>query len=446
MVATNSANCPQQPDRRLLRRVALSSLLGTTVEYYDFLLYATMTALVFNRLFFPNNDPALATVAAFGTLAVGYLARPLGGIVFGHFGDRLGRKTMLVLTMSLMGVASFLIGMLPTYHTIGVAAPALLVLLRIVQGVAIGGEWGGATLMVTEHAHRRSRGLWNGVMQMGSPIGSLLSTVVVIVVTLLPDEALLSWGWRVPFLFSAILLVIGLYVRLGIAESPVFAQVSSSGTDRVPLASLLRRPRNLVLACAVGIGPFALTALISSYMISYAKGIGYQTSEVMTGQLFASVTALVTIPLFSALSDLVGRRTVIAAGAVGIIVYAMPFYALIDAVSLPRLVIAMVLGQAVQSAMYAPLGALLSEMFDTRVRYTGVSIGYQLAALIGAGFTPLFASSLLAGNIRSTPLVLLAVCCGVVTIIAIWRISETRGRDLADTTSPDSVESIPASS
>jgi MFS family permease len=194
----------------------------------------------------------------------------------------------------------------------------------------------------------------------------------------------------VPFLFSAILLVIGLYVRLSITESPVFAQVSSSGTDRVPLAGVLRRTRSLVLACAVGIGPFAPTALISSYMISYAKGIGYHTSDVMTGQLFASATALLTIPLFSALSDRVGRRSVIVAGAV----------------SVRRLVIAMVLGQVMQSAMYAPLGALLSEMFDTRVRYTGISMGYQLAALIGAGFTPLFASSLLAGNMRRTPL-----CC-----------------------------------
>ena len=446
MAATDTAKSPAQPDQRLLRRVAVSSLLGTAVEYYDFLLYATMTALVFNRLFFPNDNPALATVAAFGTLAVGYVARPLGGIVFGHFGDRLGRKTMLMLTMSLMGVASFLIGVLPTYHTIGVAAPVLLALLRIVQGVAIGGEWGGATLMVAEHAHRRSRGLWNGVMQMGSPIGSLLSTVVVTVITLLSDEALLSWGWRVPFLFSAILLAVGLYVRLSITESPVFSQVSSSGTDRVPLASVLRRPRSLVLACTVGIGPFALTALISSYMISYAKGIGYQTSEVMAGQLFASATALVMIPLFSALSDVVGRRSVIAAGAVGIIVYAAPFYALVDAVSPPRLIVAMVLGQAMQSAMYAPLGPLLAEMFHTRVRYTGVSMGYQLAALIGAGFTPLFASSLLVGGMRSTPLVLLAICCGVVTIIAIWRISETRGTDLAEVTGPDSVESVPVSS
>jgi MFS family permease len=432
-VAINeSGSVPTAVDPKLIRRVAFSSLLGTAVEYYDFLLYATMTALVFDRVFFPDTDPALATVAAFGTLAAGYVARPIGGVVFGHFGDRLGRKTMLIVTMTMMGIASLLIGLLPSYATVGVAAPILLVLLRIVQGVAIGGEWGGATLMVAEHADNASRGFWNGVMQMGSPVGSLLSTAVVTVVALLSEESLLSWGWRIPFLFSAVLLAVGLYVRLSITESPVFQQASESKSSRTPLAEVLRRPRTLLLACAVGIGPFALTALISSYMISYAKGIGYHTSDVLIGQLFASTTALVTIPLFSALSDRVGRQTVILVGALGILVYAVPFYALVDSVSTPRLIIAMMLGQFIQSAMYAPLGALLSEMFNSGVRYTGVSMGYQLAALIGAGFTPLLASSLLAGNLRSTPLIVLAMCCGAVTIVAIWRISETRGRDLND--------------
>ncbi|WP_433755606.1 MFS transporter [Nocardia sp. CA-135398] len=444
MAATSSADATR-PDRRVLGRVALSSLLGTAIEYYDFLLYATMTALVFRQVFFPNSDPALATIAAFGTLAAGYAARPIGGIIFGHFGDRIGRKRMLALTMTLMGVASFLIGVLPSYHQIGVAAPALLVLLRVVQGVAIGGEWGGATLMVTEHSGRERRGSWNGVMQMGSPLGFLLSTAVVTVVTWLPKDALLSWGWRIPFLFSALLLVAGLYIRLGVTESPVFQRASSGRPGQIPLASVLRRPRNLILACAVGIGPFALTALISTYMITYATGIGYETSNVMTGQLFSSATALLTIPLFSAISDVVGRRTVILAGAIGIIIYAFPFYALIDSVSTPRLVTAMVLGQLVQSAMYAPLGALLSEMFSTNVRYTGASMGYQLAALIGAGFTPLFASSLLGDNLRSTPLVVLAICCGAVTIVAIRQISETTGSDLADISGKDPAAAIPTS-
>jgi MFS family permease len=420
----------------MLRRVVLSSLIGTTVEYYDFVLYATMTALVFDRLFFSALDPGLATVAAFAAFAAGYVARPIGGIFFGHFGDRLGRKRMLVLTMAIMGVGSFLIGLLPTYETIGVAAPAMLVVLRVAQGIAIGGEWGGATLLVAEHAEANSRGRSIGLMQMGAPLGTLLSTGVVAAVTLLGDDALLSWGWRIPFLFSALLLVFGLYVRVSVPESPVFEHAvstaaSPSGSQRLPLSRVLRRPRTLILATAVGIGPFGLTALINTYMLSYAKGIGYPLTEVITASLLSSVTSLLTIPLFSALSDRVGRRAVIMGGALAIVVYAVPFYALVDSISFPRLAVAWILAQVVQSAMYAPLGVLLSEMFDTDVRYTGVSMGYQLAAVLGAGFTPLIASSLLAGDLRSAPLVAIAIGCGLVTMLAIWLMKETRGRNLA---------------
>ena len=424
------------PKPAILRRVVISSLIGTAVEYYDFVLYATMTALVFDRLFFSALDPGLATVAAFAAFAAGYVSRPIGGILFGHFGDRLGRKRMLVMTMAIMGMASFLIGLLPTYETVGLAAPAMLVVLRVAQGVAIGGEWGGATLMVAEHAEAGSRGRWNGLMQMGSPIGALLSTGVVTAVTLLGEDALLSWGWRIPFLVSALLLVFGLYVRVSVSESPVFehsVSADASGTDRrrLPLSSVLRRPRTLILATAVGIGPFGLTALINTYMLSYAKGIGYPLTDVITASLFSSVTSLLTIPLFSALSDRVGRRAVIMGGALAIVLYAVPFYWLVDSVSFPRLAVAWILAQAVQSAMYAPLGVLLSEMFDTDVRYTGVSMGYQLAAVLGAGFTPLIASSLLAGDMRSAPLVVIAIGCGVVTMLAIWLMKETRGRNLA---------------
>ncbi len=423
---------PSPPDPGVLRQVAVSSLLGTAIEYYDFLVYGTMSALVFGRVFFPDSDPALATIAAFGTLAAGYVARPLGGILFGHFGDRIGRKKMLVLTMSLMGAASFLIGLLPTFAAVGVAAPLLLVALRVIQGVAIGGEWGGATLMVTEHAEPHRRGFWNGVMQMGSPIGSLLSVTVVTLVTLLPDDAFLSWGWRVPFLVSVLLLAIGIYVRMSITESPVFEQAKpqAAAAARIPLVEVVRRPRPLILACAVGIGPFALTALISTHMISYATSIGYHRTDVMTALVFTSATALIAIPLFSAVSDRVGRRPVMLAGALGIICYAWPFYTLVDLGSVAWLTIAMMLAQIVQSAMYAPLGALYSEMFGTTVRYTGASMGYQLAALLGAGFTPMIASSLLVGDVTNLPLVVLAAGCGAITVLAVWRVRETRGIDL----------------
>lgn len=419
-------------DLALLRRVALSSLLGTAIEYYDFLVYGTMSALVFGLVFFPDSDPAVSTIAAFGTLAAGYVARPLGGILFGHFGDRLGRKAMLVVTMLLMGGASFAIGLLPTFAAIGVAAPILLVVLRVVQGVAIGGEWGGATLMVTEHADPHRRGFWNGVMQMGSPIGSLLSVAVVTLITLLPDDDFLSWGWRIPFLVSVLLLAIGVYVRMSITESPVFEETKREAVvpERPPLVEVLRRPRNLALACGVGIGPFALTTLISTYMITYATGIGYHRSDVMTTLLFTSTTALITIPLFSSLSDRLGRRRVVLTGAIGIICYAWPFFGLVDSRNLTAFYVAMVLAQVIQSLMYAPLGALLSEMFGTSVRYTGASLGYQLAALIGAGFTPLIASSILSTGVSSVALVILAAGCGLITVISIWRIVETRGADL----------------
>ncbi len=418
---------------RELRRIALSSLAGTTVEYYDFMLYATMTALVFDRIFFPGSDRSTAAVAAFGTLAAGYVARPVGGILFGHLGDRLGRKRTLITTMTLMGAASFLIGCLPTYEMIGRAAPVLLVLLRVGQGIAVGGEWGGAILMVAEHAEPTERGRWNGVAQMGTAVGSLLSTIVVTSLTGLSDAALMSWGWRVPFLLSAALLAIGLYVRFGISESPVFLQASVGRTGNpLPLKAVLRRPVRLALACAAGIGPFALNALISTYMLSYVRNIGYPISANLTSKLAGVIALLVAIPIFSALSDRLGRRTVMLGGAVATVLYAYPMFALVDSLSTPHLIAAVVIGQIIEGSMYGPLGAMLSEMFDTESRYTGVSVGYQVAALIGAGFTPLLASSLLIGGPRSGPLVLIVVGSGLLTVVALLLIGETKDRNLAE--------------
>ncbi|QRY64750.1 MHS family MFS transporter [Gordonia sp. PDNC005] len=413
----------------------MSSLLGTVIEYYDFLLYSTMAALVFGRLFFPNSSGATATIAAFGTLAAGYVARPVGGILFGHFGDRVGRKTMLVLSMVLMGGASFLIGVLPTFHQIGMAAPILLVALRVVQGVAVGGEWGGAALMVIEHADPRRRGAWVGLMQLGSPLGSFASSVAVMLVTMLPDEQFYSWGWRIPFLLSGILLVIGLYVRMSVAESPIFAEAAKKSLDgarlRPPALEVLRRPKNVILACGVGIGPFVLTALITSQMLAYAKGVGFASSDVVRAMLFTSVVAMVCIPLFSALSDRVGRRTVSLAGVVGSVVVAFPLYAMVNSGSVLLLTLGMMIAQVAQNAMYAPLAPMLSEMFGTGVRYTGVSMGYQAASLIGAGFTPMVATALVESSGGSSlPLSLLIVAGGAITVGAIWAVSETRGRDL----------------
>ena len=435
-VASPSPSSPStDPERtRQLRRVALSGLLGTAVEFYDFLVYGTVAALVFGELFFPGADPAVGTVAAFGTFAAGYVARPLGGVVFGHFGDRLGRKSMLLLTMGLMGGASFLIGLLPTYDTIGVWAPVLLITLRVVQGIAIGGEWGGATLMVVEHAGERRRGLWSSFTQMGAPLGSLISAAVVALVSTLPKDQFAAWGWRVPFLLSVVLLGVGLFVRLKVVESPLFAEVKKDRAEaRLPILDVLRRPRPVLLACCVGIGAFTAQSLLTSYLIAYATGIGYPRPQVLTALTVSAAVALVVLPCASALSDRIGRRPVVLAGAVLSAATAFPVLALVDSKSPGALVLAVVLGHGIaQSLMYGPLGALFSEMFGTRVRYTGASLGYQGATLVGAGFSPMIASSLVAGSGDSTPVAVLLCTGSLITALTVWFVRETSRTSLSD--------------
>ncbi|MBC2900383.1 MHS family MFS transporter [Streptomyces sp. PSKA01] len=416
------------PESRQLRRVALSGLLGTAVEFYDFLVYGTVAALVFGDLFFPGADPAVGTIAAFGTFAAGYVARPLGGILFGHFGDRVGRKSMMLLTMLLMGSGSFLIGLLPTYDAIGVWAPVLLVLLRLVQGIAIGGEWGGATLMVVEHAEHSQgarRGLWSSFTQLGAPLGSLLSAGVVTAVAALPDDDFRSWGWRVPFLLSVVLLAVGMFVRLKVAESPLFTKPEPR--EKPPVLEVLRRPKPVLLAACVGIGAFTAQSLLTSFMITYAVDEGYSRPQVLTAVTVASAVALLVLPAASALSDQVGRRPVVLTGAIASAALAFPVLALVNSGSPGLLILALALGHGVaQSTMYGPLGALLTEMFGTRVRYTGASLGYQAATLLGAGFSPLIASSLLASNGGgSTPISLLLCGGAAITALTVWRIRET---------------------
>lgn len=433
MQPSRSSARQSSPESRQLRRVALSGLLGTAVEFYDFLVYGTVAALVFGDLFFPDADPAVGTIAAFGTFAAGYVARPLGGIVFGHFGDRVGRKSMMLLTMVLMGCGSFLIGLLPTYDAIGVWAPVLLVTLRVVQGIAIGGEWGGATLMVVEHAehaeraHGSRRGLWSSFAMLGAPLGSVLSAGVVTLVSALPDEQFRSWGWRVPFLLSIALLAVGLFVRLKVAESPLFAAAKRAPVDKPPVVEVLRRPKPVLLAAGVGIGAFTAQSLLTGFMISYAVQQGYSRPQVLTAVTVASCVALLVLPLASALSDRVGRRPVVLAGAVASATLAFPVLALVNSGSPGLLILALALGHGVaQSTMYGPLGALLTEMFGTRVRYTGASLGYQAATLVGAGFSPLIASSLLASSGGSSAPVSLLLCGGAaITALTVWRVRET---------------------
>jgi MFS family permease len=415
--------------RTQLRRAVLSSYLGSVIEYYDFLLYATASAVVFNKIFFSNLDPLVGTVASFGTLATGYLARPLGGIVFGHFGDRIGRKKMLVLSMTLMGVGSTLIGLLPTYAQIGVWAPILLVLLRVVQGIAVGGEWGGAALMSAEHAPSR-RGLWTSFTNAGAPTGVVLSTLVLALSAAATGEAqFLAWGWRVPFLLSIVLLAIGLFVRARVAETPVFAEAAKP--TRPPLVEVLRNhPRNLLLSIGVGFGAFVAQATITTFVISYAVQHGFPRSTVLNALTLSSAVAIFGIVGFSALSDRLGRRPVVLAGAAAMAIWAFALFPLIDSGSTALLVVAVVVGQGlVHTAWYGPLAALYTELFSTGARYTGASLGYQVAGL-GAGIAPVaFASVMAAGGGTLTVSIIMAVCC-LVSVACILALRETSTTDL----------------
>jgi MFS family permease len=414
-----------------LRRAVASSFIGSVIEYYDFLLYATAAAVVFGKVFFAALDPLTATVASFGTFAAGYLARPLGGILFGHFGDRIGRKKMLVTTMTLMGAASFLIGTLPTYGQIGIWAPVILVTLRVLQGVAVGGEWGGAVLMSAEHATSR-RGLWASFTNAGAPCGMVLSTVVLTATAAASGErGFLAWGWRVPFLLSILLLGIGLFIRLKVQETPVFAAAGRSA--RVPLFDVLRNhPRNLLLAVGVGLAAFVAQGTLTTFLIAYGVEAGYSRQTVLSGLTLSSALAVVGIIGYSALSDRLGRRPVVLAGAVAMAVFSFLLFPLVDSGNVVLLVLTLVLGQAViQPAMYGPLAALCTELFSTRSRYTGASLGYQLAGL-GAGLAPVLFAAILAGggSTMTISLVISGFC--LLAVVCVVLLAETSGDRLTE--------------
>ncbi|MCR6485013.1 MHS family MFS transporter [Amycolatopsis sp. OK19-0408] len=415
-----------------LRRAVASSFLGSLIEYYDFLLYATASAVVFGKVFFADLDPALATVASFGTFTTGYLARPLGGLLFGHFGDRLGRKRMLVLTMTLMGVSSFLIGLLPGYDQIGPVAPLGLVLLRVVQGISVGGEWGGAVLMSAEHARSR-RGLWAGFTNAGAPSGMVVSTLVMSGTAALTSEAdFLAWGWRIPFLFSIVLLAIGLFVRARVDETPAFlAAAKKAERRRLPVVAVLRdHPRVLLLSIGVGLAAFVVQATLTTFVLAYGVQHGHPRQEVLNALTLSSACAVAGILLWSALSDRIGRRPVVLAGAVVMAVFGFLLFPMVSSGSGLLLVLALVLGQGViHPMMYGPLAALYSELFATENRYTGASLGYQLAGL-GAGFAPLIFAELQRGGSSTMPVSWTIAAFCVLSAVCVLALRETHRRDL----------------
>ena len=381
-------------------KVAFASAVGTTVEWYDFFIYGTAAALVFNRQFFPEIDPLMGTLAAFATFGVGFFARPVGGVIFGHYGDRIGRKRMLVLSLLIMGVATFLIGFLPGYDRIGIWAPVLLVLLRLLQGFGVGGEWGGAVLMAVEHSPRAQRGFFGSWPQIGVPAGLLLATAVFAVFSALPDEAFRAWGWRVPFLLSIVLVVVGLFIRLRIVESPAFLALQRRGGEaRMPIVEVVReQPRPVLIAMGLRVAENGAFYVFSVFVLTYiTEQLELPRSVALTGVLIAAAVELFTIPAFAALSDRVGRRPVYLAGALLSLAFAFPFFWLMDTRSPVLIVLAIVVSLAVgHAAMYGPQAAFFSELFSTRVRYSGASLGYQLASVFAGGLSPFIATALLA--------------------------------------------------
>ena len=417
-----------------VRLVAVASFIGTTIEWYDFFLYGTAAALVFNRLFFPTFDPLMGTLAAFGTYAVGFFARPVGGIVIGHYGDKIGRKSMLVLTLVVMGVATFLIGLLPTYEQIGPWAAVGLVLLRVAQGFGVGGEWGGAVLMAVEHAPPGRRGYYGSWPQIGVPAGLVISTAVFALFSRLPEEQFLSWGWRIPFLLSALLVIVGLMIRVRILETPAFTKVKEESREaRQPVIELLKTyPKQVLLAMGARFGENGAFYIYSVFVLTYAtQHVKMPQQVVLNAMLIGAGLELMAIPFFGAMSDRFGRRPVYLFGAIATALWAYPLFKLLDSGSPPlvglALIVAFVFSHA---AMYGPQAAFFSELFGTRVRYSGASLGAQLAAVLAGGTSPFIATLLLA-RYGTNALSLYLIFMAAVSIVAVILASETH-RDHID--------------
>jgi len=415
-----------------VRRVALSSYLGNTIEYYDFILYGSAAALIFGPLFFSDLSPALATMASFATFAAGYIARPLGGIVFGLLG-RVGRKSALLSTMMIMGLASGLIGLLPTYEHIGLLAPMLLLALRILQGFAVGGEWGGAALMAAEHAPPRSRGFYTSIGQAGIASGGLLSTLAMTLVSQLPDDQLYSWGWRIPFLVSFVLLAVGTYTRVRISESPLFKELQNSKEPLGHQRGLLRFHRTALLrGVAASIPPTMSATVFGSFAVTYAVAAGHERSTILAALCVAWGLSIVATSIYGSLSDRIGRRPVYVVAAISFAVLVYPLFRAIDSDSTLLMFVAFAAAFAlITVAMTGVLAALLAELFPTEHRYTGVSAAYQAGTVI-AGLAPLGASLVLATgdgtNISAVAAMLAAFC--LLAALAVGSARESRGQNL----------------
>ncbi|MGB8822841.1 MAG: MFS transporter [Pseudolabrys sp.] len=415
--------------------VAFASAIGTTIEWYDFFLFGVVTPLVFNKLFFPNFDPLVGTLLAYTTFFVGFISRPIGGIIFGHYGDRIGRKTVLVLTILIMGVATFLIGLLPTYATVGIWAPVMLLFLRIFQGIGIGGEWGGAVLMAVEHSPAGRRGFYGSWPQIGVPAGLLLSSGMVYLLSYLPEADFFSWGWRIAFLISAVLVAVGLYIRLKIMETPAFTRIQESDkVVHVPFFELWRtHGKNTLLGLGARYIEGVTFNIFGVFVVGYLAGtLGLPRQTALAGVMIASAIMIVMLPIYGNLSDRIGRRRMFGVAGILIGILSFPAFWLMQTKE-PLLVwIAIAVPFAfVYPAVYGPQAALFSELFDTRVRYTGISFVYQFSGIYASGLTPIIATALLPmGGNKPWLICLYVLAVSIVSALSVFAMTEAHKRDM----------------
>lgn len=425
---------------RARRRVLASGFVGSTVEYYDFILYATASAVVFNRLFFTDLDPAIGTIASFGTLAIGYLARPIGGYFFGRFGDRYGRKKALIVSLVVMGAASTLIGVLPTRPMVGALAPLLLIVLRIVQGLSMAGEWGGSTIMAMEHADERRRGRASAFIAAGAPLGSLLASAALAVFAMLPDGQFLIWGWRVPFLLSAVMLAIAIWIRIRVDESPLFLVSkrqdlvdADKAKERGSAWAVLKQWRALVVTILAGLGPHAHRTLMTAFLISLAVSGGIPRSDVLWISAASGIVNLVTVVPFGRLADRIGRKRVMYGGLAIALLTVWPIFSMAASGSTWLALAAFLIAGVVGTAVLLPtLSTLVIEQFPTRTRYTGASIGYQIAASVGGGLAPVAAATMVTGEGDFVMLSLVVVAALLLSGLAVALLKELSRRSIAE--------------
>lgn len=413
-----------------LTKVTAASVIGNVIEYYDFIIYGTLTALVFNQIFFPSFDPFIGTILSFSTFAVGFIARPLGAIIFGHFGDKFGRKNALVTTLIIMGLATFLIGLLPTYESIGIWAPILLVFLRFTQGISAGGEWGGAVLMAVEHAPQKRRGLIGSLVQMGSPIGIILSSsTVAILLAVLSNEQFLAWGWRIPFLLSIVMTFIGLFIRLKVMESPVFAALKEDKAEvKVPFLEVFRKhPKSLLISTGLHIGDAGFGFLLGVFIITYATTtLGYSNSFVINMQLISNLFYLLATPLSGFLSDKFGRRPIYLLGTTLMVLYAFPFFWILGSGHAALFLIGLIIAQFILGLIFGVQASFYSELFSAEVRYTGMSMGFQLATVLGGGLMPTISAVLVeSANGAAWGVSAYLAFLGIITLVSAYAAKKT---------------------